>query len=144
MTVFAYNTPHVASPINDRRGGTYRVGSDSPDPIQITKGWDAILYFAFRSHTQKVYDVTGQTVTGRLYNTENVEVWNGVFIADLLVKGAAQLKINSNATQSFSAGFHSLTIEYVDRGKSYLVQTTRSLPRFVIEVLDTTTVSINN
>lgn len=144
MTVFVYNTPHVASPVNDRRGGTYRVGSDNPDPIQITKGWDAILYFAFRYHTQSVYNVTGQTVTGRLYNTENVEIWNGSFIANPLVDGAAELKITSAATQSFSAGLYSLVIEYDDRGRTYLAQTTRSNPRFVIEVLDTTTVSVNN
>lgn len=145
MTVFVYNTPTVASPINDRRGGTIRVGSDNPDPIHITRGWDAVLYFAFRNHTQRPYDLTGRTVTGRIFNSTNVEMWNGELTADPLTKGAGNLVMNSAATETFEAGLYSLAIEYVDDyGRILLAQTTRSRPRFVLEVLDTTTVSLNN
>lgn len=144
MTVYAYHTPFVASPINDRRAGTYRVVSDNPDPIQITKGWDAVLHFAFRNHTQRPYFTVGRTMTARIYNNENTQVWTGTFVSDPLVDGAASLVMNSVATSSFEAGLYSMTIEVTDdRGRTLLVQTTRSLPRFVVEVLDNTTVSLN-
>lgn len=144
MTVYAFHTPHIASPVNDRRAGTYRIGSDNPDPIQVTRGWDAVLYFAFRNHTQRPYLTTGRTVTARIYNTENVEVWNGTLVSDPLVDGAASLVMNSATTNTFEAGLYSLAIEYNDdRGRTLLAQTTRSKPRFVLEVLDNTTVSLN-
>lgn len=144
MTVFAFHTPQIASPINDQRAGTYRVASDNPDPIQITRGWDAVLYFAFRNHTQRPYLINGRTVTARLFNPENVEVWNGTFVADPLVTGTAQLVISDAATTSFEPGLYSMVIEYADdRGRVQLAQTTRSRPRFVVEVLDQTTVNLN-
>lgn len=144
MTVIAIHTPQVASPINDQRAGTYRVGSDNPDPIQITKGWDAVLYFAFRNHTQRVYQTTGRIIIARMYNTENTEVWNGAMVADPLVAGAASLTINRTATTSFPAGLYSLVIEYVDdHNRTMIANTTRSLPRFNVEVIDITTVSLN-
>ena len=144
MTVYAYHTPYIASPINDRRAGTYRVASDNPDPIQITKGWDAVLYFAFRNHTQRPYFTTGSVIVARIYNTENTEVWSGNMVPDPLVEGTANLVIGSSATGAFGAGLYSLTIEITDdRGRNLLVQTTRSMPRFVVEVLDNTTVSLN-
>jgi len=144
MTVYAYYTPYIASPVNDQRSGTYRVGSDNPDPIQITKGWDSILYFAFRDHRQRAYLTIGQTITARIYNTENVEVWNGTMVADPLTDGAASLVINAAANSAFEPGLYSLVIEVTDdRGRIILAQTIRSKPRFVLEVLDTTTISLN-
>jgi hypothetical protein len=144
MTVYAIHTPQVASPINDQRAGTYRVGSDNPDPIQITKGWDAVLYFAFRNHMQRVYHTTGRTITGRIFNTENTEIWNGIILADPLIAGAASLTISRNATTSFPAGLYSLVVEYVDdHNRTMIASTTRSLPRFIVEVIDITTVSLN-
>ena len=104
MTVFVYYTPQIASPINDRRGGTYRVGSNGPDPIRMYKGWDSIMYFALRNHTQTPYSVTGRNVTARMYNTENTEVWSGALIADPLVEGAASVVMSSATTSSFDPG----------------------------------------
>lgn len=145
MTIFVYNTPYIASPVNDRRGGTYRVGSDNPDPIQVTKGWDSILYFAFRNHTQRVYQTTGQTITARMFNTENVEVFSKTLISDPLVDGAAQLIITASESNTLLPGLHSLVIEVTDEfNRTQLAQTTRSKPRFVVEILDQTTVDLNN
>jgi hypothetical protein len=144
MTIYVFHTPYVASPVNDRRAGTYRVASDSPNPIQISKGWDAVLYFAFRNHTHRPYLTIGRTITARIYNTENVEIWNGELVPDPLVDGAATLVINKAATTSFPAGLHSIAIEYTDdMNNTLLAQTTRSLPRFVLEVIDNTTISLN-
>jgi len=143
MTVYAYHTPVVASPVDDRRAGTYRVGSDNPDPIQISRGWDSVLYFAFRNYQQRPFLTLGRTITARIYNRDNVEIWNGGLTADPLVAGAASLVMTSSATSAIEAGFYSLVIEYEDdRGRTLQAQTTRSLPRFVIEVLDQTTVDI--
>jgi len=144
MTVFAYHTPYIASPINDRRAGTYRIGSNTPDPIQINKGWDAVLYFAFRNHLQRPFHVHGRSVLGRLYNMENVEVWSGEMVSDVLTDGAAQLIINSVTTSAFLPGLYSLIIEYDDdRGRTLIANTSQSLNRFVVEVLDKTTLSLN-
>ncbi len=145
MTVYVYNTPHVSSPINDRRAGTYRVGSDSPDPIQIYKGWDTVLYFAFRNHTNRAYLTVGSTITARVYNTENVEVFEGTMVSDPLMDGAATLFMNAAQTDIFEAGLYSMIVEVTDeRGRTLVAQTsTRSLPRFVIEVIDQTTVALN-
>jgi hypothetical protein len=145
MTViYVYHTPHVASPTNDRRAGTYRVSSDNPNPIQVAKGWDAVVYFAFRNYNQQPCFIAGRTVTARIYNTENVEVWNGPMIADVLVEGTATLIMNSAATGALSAGLYSLVIEYTDdQGRILLAKTGRSLPRFILEVIDNTTISLN-
>lgn len=144
MIVYAYYTPFAASPINDRRGGTYRVGSDNPDPIQVTRGWDSVLYFAFRNHLQRPYFTVGQTITARIYNTENTEIWSGDLVADPLVNGSASLVLNARATEALQPGLYSLVIELTDdRGRTILAQTVRSKPRFVVEVLDQTTVDLN-
>lgn len=146
MTVFAYYTPFVASPINDRRAGTYRIGSDSPDPIQIYKGWDAILRFAFRDYTQRAYLTNGRTITARMFNAENVEVYSGTLVSDALTDGAATLVLASQATAVFVPDLYSLILEVEDEfGRKIIAQTsTRSLPRFVVEVIDQTTVNLND
>ena len=144
MTVYAYHTPTIASPVNDRRAGTIRVGSDDPDPILVTRGWAAILYFAFRNHTQRPYFTTGRSITARIFNTENTEIWSGPLVSDALVEGAAELVLSDSVTSAFAPGLYSLAIEYTDdRGRVLLAKTTRSRPRFVLEVLDTTTVDLN-
>ena len=144
MTVFVYNTPQVASPVNDRRAGTIRVGSDSPDPIQVLKGWDTFLYFAFRDINQKAFLLQGRTVTARLYNQENVELWNGNLTANPTVNGAATLKLLTSATASLEAGLYNLIIEYEDDfGNVQAAMTMRSRPRFVIDLVDYTTVDLN-
>lgn len=145
MTVYAYHTPRVASPINDRRAGTYRVGSDNPDPIKITKGWDAILYFAFRDHNQRHFSTLGQTITARIFNIENTEVHSGQMIVDGLTAGAATLMLNTTDTSALAAGLYNMVIEYTDDfGNTLLATTHHSQPRFVIEVIDITTFSPNN
>jgi hypothetical protein len=144
MTVYAYHTPQVSTPINSSRAGTYRIGWNNPDPIQISKGWDAVLNFAFRNHTQKPYMTLGRTITARIYNTENVEVWNGTMVADPVSDGAAILIISNQVTNTFQAGLYSLVIEIEDDfGRTLLAQTAQSKPRFVVEVLDHTTVDLN-
>ncbi len=145
MTVFAYHTPQIASPINDRRGGTYRIGSDSPDPITIYRGWDLVLYFAFRDHIHRPFMVTGRTVTARIFNNENTQVWSGPLVAHALTVGAAQLVMSNTVTSTLLPGLYSMVIEYADeQGRVQLAQTTRSLPRFVVSVIDQTTVNIND
>jgi hypothetical protein len=145
MTIYAYHTPYAASPVNDQRAGTIRVGSDHPEPVRITTGWDAVLYFAFRNHNQRPYFTNGTTITARIFNTENTQVWVGDFVSDPLITGAATLVINSVATGAMLAGLYSMVIEYTDdRGRAMLAQTTNSLPRFVVEVIDFNTISLNN
>lgn len=145
MTVFAYHTPQVASPINDRRAGTYRIGSDSPDPIQIYRGWDLVLYFAFRDHNYRPFMTTGRLITARIYNNENTQIWSGQMMPHALVEGAAQLVMGSTVTSTIPAGLYSMVIEYDDeQGRTMLAQTTRSLPRFVVSVIDQTTVDLND
>jgi hypothetical protein len=145
MTIFAYHTNYAASPVNDQRAGTIRVGSDHPDPIQFTKGWDTVLYFAFRNHNQRPFLTTGTTITARFFNTENTQVLASEFVSDPLITGAATLVLNSVSTDAFTAGLYSMVIEYTDdRGNVLLAQTTHSRPRFVVEVLDINTVSLNN
>lgn len=145
MTIYAYHTPTVASPINDRRAGTIRVGSDNPTPVRITRDWDAVLYFAFRQHNQRPFPITGSTITARIFNTENTQVWSGGFVEDPLTTGAASLVINSVATGALKAGLYSMVIEYTDvLGRTMLAQSMNSLPRHVVEVIDFNTVSLNN
>lgn len=144
MSVFAYYTPQVASPINDRRAGTIRVGSDSPSVIQVMKGWDAQLYFAFRDMKQKALLLEGRTVTAILYNQENTQLWTGAMNVDLLVDGAASVKLSKSVTDPLSAGLYNLVLTYVDDfGTELPVMTMRSAPRFVIELVDLVTVNLN-
>ena len=145
MTIFAYYTPTVASPINDKRAGTIRVGSDAGSKIKIGKGWDITLRFAFRDFTNRKFFLTGRDVTARIYNTENVEIWNGSVSADATVDGLGNLVIPKSATTAFESGLYSLVIEYNDdHGKKQLAQSAQSLPRHILEVIDFTTVSLNN
>jgi hypothetical protein len=145
MTVYVFHTPTVASPINDRRAGTYRIGSDNPNPIKITKGWDAELYFAFRDHRQHAVHTIGLVITARIFNTENTEVWSNNLVADTMTAGAATLMLDDVSTGTFSAGLYSMVIEYTDNfGKTHLAQTHHRHSRFVVEVIDITTFSPNN
>lgn len=146
MTVFAYYTPFVASPVNDRRAGTYRVGSDSPRPIQIYKGWDAVLNFAFRDHTQRPYLTNGRTITARMFNGENVEIYSATLVSNILTDGAASLVLSSQVTNTLVPDLYSMVLEIEDEfGRKMLAQSSsRSLPRFVVEVIDQTTVSLND
>jgi hypothetical protein len=145
MTIYAYHTLYAASPVNDQRAGTIRVGSDHPEPVRITSGWDAVLHFAFRNHNQRPFFTIGTTITARIFNTENTQVWAGDFVSDPLITGAANLVINNVATSGMAAGLYSMVIEYTDdRGRTMLAQTTNSLPRFVVEVIDFNTISLNN
>lgn len=145
MTVFVYHTPQVASPSETRRAGTYRISSNNSDPIRFTRGWDTVLYFAFRDHTQRPYFMTGRTVTARLYNTENVEVWNGTMTPDALVDGAASLVIGKAQTETLQPGLYSMVVEYQDDyNRTLVAYTSHSLNRFVVEVLNQTTVDLNN
>jgi len=144
MTVYIYHTPHVATPINDRRAGTYRVGSDHPDPIQITRGWDAVLHFAFRKHSNRPYLTVGRTITARIFNTENTQVWSGNLVPEPTLGSSATLVINSIQTGTFQAGLYYLVVEVTDdNGRTLIAKTTRSMPRFVLQVLDITTVDLN-
>lgn len=145
MTIFAYHTPYIASPSNTRRAGTYRISSDDPSPIKISKGWDTVLYFAFRDHMQRPMMTAGRTISAKIYNSENVMVWDGPLVVDALTDGAATLVMGKQATSVFSAGLYSMAIEYTDdMGRTMLAQTQRSLPRFVVEVIDFTTISLNH
>jgi hypothetical protein len=66
-------------------------------------------------------------------------------MSDPLITGAANLVINSVATDGMAAGLYSMVIEYTDdRGRTMLAQTTNSLPRFVVEVIDFNDISLNN
>lgn len=145
MTVYAYYTPFVSSPINDRRAGTYRVGSDSPDPIIIYRGWDTVMHFAFRTFRAQPYPTIGRTITARLFNTENVEILSKTLIADPLVDGAATLILRSSQTELIQPSLYSMILEVEDEnGLKTIAQTsTRSLPRFVIDVVDQTTIDVN-
>lgn len=145
MTVFVYYTPHISAPINDRRSGTLRVGWNDPEPIRVTRGWDEVLHFAFRDYIQRTYNIIGQSITARLYNTENVEVWNGTISPTSSVDaGIGFLVIGASATESLSPGLYSLIIEFVDnRGRTRIAQTAQSKPRFIVEILDQTTVDLN-
>lgn len=144
MTVIVYHTPQVATPINDRRGGTYRIGSDNVNPIIIYRGWDALLNFAFRDQNQRPFMVTGRQAVARIYNNENVQVLSGNLIADPLTDGAATLILGANATNTLNFGLYSMVIEYQDdHSRTLLAKTSRSLPRFVVQVIDQTTVELN-
>mgnify|MGYP003565499660 CR=1 FL=1 len=145
MTVYAYYTPFVSSPINDRRAGTYRVGSDSPNPIQIYRGWDTVMHFAFRTFRAQPYPTIGRTLTGRVFSTENVEILSKTLIPDPLVDGVASLVLNSSQTELIQPSLYSLILEVEDEfGRTTIAQTnTRGLPRFVVEVVDQTTIALN-
>lgn len=144
MTVFAYYTPQVASPVNDRRAGTIRVGSDSPAPIKVMKGWDAELHFAFRDLKQKAFLLNGRNVTARLFNQENVELWSGPVRIDPILDGAATLTLSKSVTNPLTAGLYNLVLEYTnDMGNIMPALTVRSLPRFVVDIVDLVTVNLN-
>jgi hypothetical protein len=145
MTVYVFHTPIVASPINDRRAGTYRVGSDNPNPIKITTGWASSLYFAFRNHRQHAVQTIGMTITARIFNTENTEVYSNTLSPDDISTGAATLTLSENETLALSAGLYTMAIEYTDEfGNKHLAQTHHSHSLFVVEVIDITTFSPNN
>jgi len=145
MTVYAFYTPFAAAPINDRRAGTYRVGSDSPDPIQIYRGWDVVMHFAFRTFRQQPYPTIGRTITARMFNVENVEILSKTLTADPLVDGAAALVLTAAQTELMQADLYSMILEVEDEfGRTTIAQTsTRSLPRFVVEVIDQKTIYVN-
>jgi hypothetical protein len=84
-------------------------------------------------------------ITARIYNNENTEVWTGPLRTNSLVASASQLVISKLVTETLLPGLYSMVIEYEDElGRTMLAQTTRSLPRFVVNVIDQTTVDLND
>lgn len=137
MTVFAYYTPQIATPINDRRAGTIRLGSDAPHPIIVNKGFNNQLMFGFRDEAQKVFLLDGRTVTGTIYNQSNVQMLTVPMKVSVTTAGIATLDLTDINLEAFEEGMYNLIITYVDNfGVTYPVSTTRSLPRFVIDVID--------
>lgn len=145
MNIYAFYTPYVSMPSNDARAGTYRAGSDSPTVIRVYRGWDNVLSFAFRDNNQKPFITSGRSITARMFNSENVEVVTQPLLANPLVDGAATLILGANVTNGLAPALYSLVLEIeTDQGQKILAQTVqRSLPRFVIEIIDQTTVSLN-
>lgn len=144
MTVFAYYTPQKASPVNDKRAGTIRVGSDSPTPIQVMKGWDSILHFAFRDMKQKAFLLPGRDVTAYLFNQENTQLYSAALIIDPISDGSGRLVLSKSVTDPLEGGLYNLIITYTDDfGNVIPAQTVRSQARFVIELVDFITPSPN-
>jgi hypothetical protein len=137
MTVFAYHTPQIASPINDRRAGTSRVVSDTPTPIQVGKGYSVTLYFAFQDHNNKAFWIEGRTMTAHIHDRNNTKVAEvGVNPIPGII-GAGQIKLDTATTAPLLPGFYNLVITYIDDfGTEVAVQTMRSRPRFVLDVVD--------
>lgn len=138
MSVYAFYTPFVASPVNDQRAGTYRVGSDSPMAIQIVRGADTVLRFAFRTHNHKVFQNLGRTITGKIYNHAKIQLLEQTLLVEPLIPGAAKLVLGSSQTQLLIPGFYNLVLEVEDEfGLTTIAQTnTRSMPRFAIDVIE--------
>ena len=128
MTVFAYYTPQIATPINDRRAGTIRLGSDAPHPITVNKGFNNQLMFGFRDEAQKVFLLDGRTVAASIYNQSNVQMLTLPMRISTTVPGLATLNLSDINLAPFEAGMYNLIITYVDNfGITYPVSTTRSL-----------------
>ena len=135
--IYAYYTPHIASPVNDRRAGTIRQGWDDPQPIQVTKGYDNFLIFSFRDELQKRMFLRGRTITGKVYNNDGIEMFTGEL--DILVtdEGLAKFTITKFQSDTMPTGLYNLVITYTDdRGIEQIANTVRSKPRFVIDVID--------
>ena len=133
MNLFVYHTsPHVP----ERR--THRVGSDDPGPIQIDRGFDAILNFSFRDNQQRPYPVSdGMNPQARIYNHEDVEIWVGTLVPNPLVSWAAQLTMSKAETETFEAGLYTMKIDYMDEnGRKLVAQSrNRSQSKFMLKLV---------
>ena len=135
--IYAYYTPHIASPVNDRRAGTIRLGWDDPQPIQVTAGYDNFLIFSFRDERQKRMFLRGRTLTGKVYNNDGIEMFSSEL--DILVteEGLAKFTISKFQSRALTPGLYNLVLTYTDdAGTEQIANTVRSKPRFVIDVID--------
>lgn len=135
--IYAYYTPHIASPVNDRRAGTIRLGWDDPQPIQVTSGYDNFLIFSFRDERQKRMFLRGRTLTGKVYNNDGIEMFSSEL--DILVteEGLAKFTISKFQSRALTPGLYNLVLTYTDdAGTEQIANTVRSKPRFVIDVID--------
>ena len=135
--IYAYYTPHVASPVNDQRAGTIRIGWDDPQPIQCTSGYDNYLIFAFRDEKQKRFFLNGRTLTGKVFNNDGIEMLSKEL--DVLVndRGLAKFEITKFESSTFEPGFYNLVLSYTDDiGSEQIANTVRGRPRFVLDFID--------
>jgi hypothetical protein len=145
MAIYAYHSSQTVSPINDTRAGTIRIGSDNPSPIVVSKGWDAVLHFSFRDDNQRPFILLGYQVVARIFNNENTQIWNGNILPDANSTSSGVLVLSKQLTTTLLPGLYSIILEYSKgNGQTFIMKTTRSLPRFIMEVIDQTTVTINN
>jgi hypothetical protein len=135
--IHAYYTPHIASPVNDRRAGTIRRGWDTPQPIQVTKGYDNYLIFSFRAENQKRMSLRGKTLTGKVYNHNGIEMFSDNLDVLITNDGLAKFTITKSQSRALELGLYNLVLTYTDdNGAEQIANTSRSKPRFVIDVID--------
>lgn len=135
--IYAYYTPHIASPVNEKRAGTSRIGWDDPQPIQITAGYDNYLLFSFRDENQRRVFLRGRTLTGKIFNHEGVEIFSDELDILSTEESLAKLTISKMQSNVFVPGLYSLVLSHSDdRGIEEVIGTARSKFRFVIDIID--------
>lgn len=134
MSIYAYYIENEATPKNEKRGGTLRVGSSTPNPIEIIKGYDTTLLFAFRDSQQRVYDIQGRTVTATITDVNGIEKWNGNFRLHQ-TSGVGVLNMIALQLAAIEPGLYSLSISETTGGSVTRMRTGHNMQRYVLKVL---------
>lgn len=136
MSIFAYYSPRRAAPVNVSRAGTIRMGTDQPTFIKVNKGYANDLIFAFKDEKQKAFWLEGKTVTAKFFNKDNVELLSKDMKIIVDSPSIGHFILTPMDTNSWETGLYNLVITYTDaHGDEYVMQTSHSLPRFVINVI---------
>ena len=81
--------------------------------------------------------MTGRTVTARVFSLINAEVINKTMRILPETQGLAELRLTAAETMTLLPGLYNLLITYTDDFENtQAVQTSRSRPRFVLDVVD--------
>jgi hypothetical protein len=134
MTITAYYTSAAASPINQKRAGTIRVGSDSPSPIVLNNGFTNTLMFAFRDHNNKVELLDGRTYTVNLYNIDNVLLASSSLSATADTPGLGNVTFTRAQLAPLESGRYNLIIIDTTDVTETIVTSSHGSIRFEVQV----------
>jgi hypothetical protein len=136
MSVTAYYVEAKASPINQKRSGTIRIGSDSPNPIMLNKGFANSIMFAFVDSNNHAVLLDGVEYSISLYNRHNSLLASSDLVAVADTPGLGRVSFSSGQIAMLEAGLYNLVISTRISNLLVPIKSSHGTIRFEIEVVD--------
>lgn len=133
--IYAYHSPYI----NTSSPKTYRIGSDDPEPVQVTSGFDNNVCYAFRDEQQKPWNTDNRNIKASIYNFEGTQLLEKSMTTNAYIRSVACLRLTSFDTKILSPGLYRLIITFDNNiQQREAVITFRNTSHFTLNVVDPT------